>query len=144
MMETAIEKDVVFVGEETGGFIFPQFQPAFDGMFAIVKILEMMAKANTRFHKLVREIPQSFKIEEKVPCPWELKGKIMRGLIEDAKGEDVQLLDGIKIFKKNEWVIAYPSQDNAYFHVIGESPTRDKASILVNKYVDKIRNWQVR
>lgn len=144
MMETALEKDVVFVGEETGGFIFPQFQPAFDGMFAIVKILEMMAKANTKFHKLVREIPQSFKIEKTVPCPWELKGKIMRGLIEDAQDEDVQLLDGIKIFKKDEWVIAYPSQDNAYFHVIGESPTRDKALILVNKYVEKIKSWQAR
>ncbi|MBI5286567.1 MAG: nucleotidyltransferase, partial [Deltaproteobacteria bacterium] len=60
MMEAALDLEVVFVGEETGGFIFPQFQPAFDGMFATVKLLEMMAVKGMRLHRLTMEIPPGF------------------------------------------------------------------------------------
>ena len=42
-MEDAGEEGVAFVGEPSGGFIFPQFQPNFDGMYAIARILEMLA-----------------------------------------------------------------------------------------------------
>ncbi|MBI5892673.1 MAG: mannose-1-phosphate guanyltransferase [Deltaproteobacteria bacterium] len=142
MMETAMENNVAFVGEQTGGFIFPQFQPAFDGMFAIVKLLEMMAKKGIRLHGLTREIPPSFMVKERVSCSWEKKGMIMRNLMEDSKTKDVQLIDGIKIFFDKDWVVAYPSQDNAYFHIIAEASTKEKADEIAKTYVNKIEEWQ--
>ncbi|HXI09521.1 MAG TPA: nucleotidyltransferase, partial [Thermodesulfobacteriota bacterium] len=59
LMEAAAEDGMLFVGEQTGGFIFPQFQPNFDGMYAIAKTLEMLAKQKAKLHKLLREIPPS-------------------------------------------------------------------------------------
>ena len=142
MMDAAAENGVVFAGEQTGGFIFPAFQPVFDGMFAIVKLLEMMAKKGVRLHGLAREIPPSFMVKEKVSCSWEKKGMIMRNLMEDSQGKDVQLIDGIKIFFDKDWIVAYPSQDHAYFYLVSEASTKERAEEIIKTYVNKIEEWQ--
>ena len=142
LMEAATGKDVLFVGEDTGGFIFPGFQPVYDGMYAIVKILEMLAKEATPMHGLLREIPPSIMIKELVPCPWEQKGMIMRRLAEDSRGKKTTLIDGIKINFGRDWIIAYPSQTRSYFHIVAEASTEDKAKKLAARYVGKIKGWQ--
>lgn len=142
LAEAAADPDVVFAGEQTGGFIFPGFQPNFDGMFAIVKILEMLAYEKTKIHKLIREIPPSVIIKDKVPCSFEHKGRIMRQLAEDSSSKNTLLIDGIKISYKDDWIVAYPSQDKPYFHLVAEASTEDAARHLITKYADKIKNWR--
>ena len=144
LMAGASEADNIFVGEPTGGFIFPRFQPVFDGMYAIVKILEMLALEETSLHRLIREIPPSIILKERVPCAFELKGAVMRRLAEDSGGKDTILLDGIKIRFRDDWVAAYPSQDHPYFNVVAEASTRQRARRLIDEYTEKIRNWQKR
>ena len=142
IMEAAAAEGALFVGEETGGFIFPEFQPAFDGMFAVVKTLEMLATEGTLPHKLIREIPPSVMVRERVPCAWESKGMIMRRLAEDSRGKKTTLIDGIRINFGSDWLIAYPSQTSPCFHVVAEASTGDKAQELAARYTEKIRKWQ--
>lgn len=142
LMEAATEEGVVFVGEPTGGFIFPQFQPNFDGLYAITKIMEMLAKQDSKLHKLIREVPPSIILKDKVPCSFEDKGKIMRRLAEDSAGKKTLLLDGIKIHFGEDWIVAYPSQDRPYFHLVAEASTEDMAMEFVNEYTEKIKKWQ--
>lgn len=142
LMEAATEPDVLFVGEPTGGFMFPEFQPNFDGMYAIVKILEMLAASNTKLHRLLREIPPSIIKKEKVSCSFEHKGMIMRRLAEDSRGSEVALIDGIKIISGDDWIVAFPSQDQPYFHLVAEASTEESAAGLIIKYSEKIRKWQ--
>jgi len=144
IMEAATKDNVKFVGETTGGFIFPSFQPGFDGMFAVAKILEMLAKYGRKFHSLLREIPPSKMVKEKVPCPWEHKGTVMRRLAEESRGAATTLIDGIRIDFGDDWIIAYPSQTNSYFHVEAEASTEDKAREMVSLYSRKIKEWQAK
>ena len=138
----APEEGICFVGEPTGGYIFPQFEPCFDGMYAIVKILEMLAREGARLHGLIREIPPSVLLQDKVPCSFESKGQVMRRLAEDAGGKDTILIEGIRINFKDEWVAAYPSQDHPYFHIVAEASTGRAARSLIEKYAGKIKKWQ--
>jgi mannose-1-phosphate guanylyltransferase/phosphomannomutase len=142
LMEAANSEDILFVGETSGGYIFPEFHAAFDGMYALVKILEMLATHKVSLHKLLREIPPSIIIKERVSCPWENKGMVMRRLSELAKDKDTILLDGIKINFKNNWIAALPSQDEPYFNIIAEAGTEDAAKKLITKYSEKILKWQ--
>ncbi|MBI5560468.1 MAG: mannose-1-phosphate guanyltransferase [Deltaproteobacteria bacterium] len=142
LMEAAIRKDVLFVGEETGGFVFPDFQPVFDGMYAVAKILEMLAKEGRALHRLIKEIPPGIMVKERVPCAFEHKGMIMRRLAEDSRGKKTTLVDGIRINFGDDWIIAYPSQSHSYFHIVAEASTEDRAKGLVEKYTEKIRQWQ--
>jgi mannose-1-phosphate guanylyltransferase/phosphomannomutase len=139
---SAREKDVVFVGDLSGGFIFPEFQPAFDAMYAIGKILEMMAKEKQHLNRISREIPSFEVLHKKIPCPWDKKGQTMRCAIEDAKGKKAELIDGVKIHYKNSWVLILPDADEAYFHIWAESEDDGTARELLHEYAEKVRKWQ--
>ncbi len=140
LMETAAQGGVAFVGDAMGGFIFPQFQPAFDGMVATLKILEMMASQDIRLHQMIRSVPERFLLREQIPCPWESKGTIMRSLIEETKEENVELIDGIKIYWGKDWVLLYPDQDRPFFHIVAEGETSSRAEALLQQYREKVHS----
>jgi len=142
LTEAALGEDVVLVGEEQGGFIFPRFQPAFDGMAAVVRILEMMARLDVRLHQLTRAVPESHIVRLEVPCPNERKGTVMRRLMEATKGEDVELIEGVRVRRGDEWVAAIPDADRACFHVVAEAPDRDRARVLAEEFRDRIAGWR--
>jgi mannose-1-phosphate guanylyltransferase/phosphomannomutase len=142
LMEAATKDNILFVGEGSGGFIFPDFQPVYDGLYAVAKILEMLAKTGKHMHDLLREIPPSVMIKERIACSWEQKGMIMRKLAEDSRGKKTVMLDGIRISFGADWLIAYPSQSHSHFIVAAEASTEEKARGLVDVYSEKIRQWQ--
>ncbi|MBI5166384.1 MAG: mannose-1-phosphate guanyltransferase [candidate division NC10 bacterium] len=142
LMEAATQEGMIFVGDGVGGFVFPGFQPAFDGMLATLKILEMLAATEARLHQLLRSVPERFILKAQIPCPWEFKGTIMRRLIEDTQGEQVELIDGVKVFYGSDWVILYPDQDKPLFNVIAEAAERSRAEELLSRFKEKVRSWQ--
>ncbi len=142
MMETASAGAVQLIGEGKGGFIFPKFHPAMDAQAAIVKTLEFLAKAGEPLSRIRETVPTYRMVQEHVPCQWEMKGSIMRNLIEATKEERVELLDGIKIFRDGGWVIVVPDGDRPLFHVVAEAATDAQAKGLAGRYVDLIRTWQ--
>ena len=142
LTEAALGEDVVLVGEEQGGFIFPRFQPAFDGMAAVVRILEMMARLDVRLHQLTRAVPESHVARLEVPCPNERKGTVMRRLMEATKGEDVELIEGVRVRRPDEWVAAIPDADRACFHVVAEASDRERARALTEEFRDRISGWR--
>jgi mannose-1-phosphate guanylyltransferase/phosphomannomutase len=141
-MEQAGQRGMVFVGEERGGFIFPGFQAAFDGMLATVKLLEMMARTEARLHSLARSVPASHLVRDHVPCPNERKGTVMRRLLELTRDQVVELVDGVRIRLGDDWVAAIPDPDRALFHVIAEAGTRPRAEELAERYKSLIESWK--
>ena len=127
LTEAALAPDVAFVGEELGGLIFPTFHPAFDGMSAVVRVLEMMARLDVRLHQLTRAVPESHMVRLEVPCPDERKGAVMRRLIEATKHFKVELIEGVRVQMGEDWVAAIPDADRAIFHVVAEASDRDRA-----------------
>jgi mannose-1-phosphate guanylyltransferase/phosphomannomutase len=141
LMETAVREEVIFVGDDSGGYVFPGFQPAFDGMFAIVRLMEMLAGENRSLSDVLREIPPTVMLKKKIPCAWEHKGALMRMLADHAKGKPSQFVDGVKIFHGEDWALIYPSQDEAYFHLCVEAEDRREAGELAAGYVDLFSTW---
>ena len=142
LTEAALASDVALVGEEVGGLIFPSFHPAFDGMSAVVRILEMMARLDVRLHQLTRAVPESHVARLEVPCPDERKGAVMRRLIEATKGGDVELIEGVRVKMGEDWVAAIPDADRPIFHVIAEAGDRDRAQGLAQDFRDRITGWR--
>ncbi len=142
MMEAAAGGGIDMVGEGKGGFIFPKFHPALDAQYAVVKVLEFLAKADEPLSAALKAIPEYRMVREHVPCQWELKGVIMRHLIEATKESQVELLDGVKIVHDGAWAIVVPDGDRPIFHVNAEAPTEQEARRLTQHYADMIRSWQ--
>jgi mannose-1-phosphate guanylyltransferase/phosphomannomutase len=141
VMEAAAHDEMVFVGDAFGGFIFPRFQPAFDAMAGVLKILDMLAVSDLTLHQAIRNVPQRATAREQIPCPWEMKGTLMRTLIEATKDDQVELVDGVKVHFGADWAIVYPDQDKPFFHILAEASTRSRAEQIVGTYRDRVKEW---
>jgi mannose-1-phosphate guanylyltransferase/phosphomannomutase len=142
LMEAATQPDVALVGEPDGGFIFTKFAPFMDAMMSTAKLMEFIALEGKSISTYLKDFPKKIQITQKVPCSWELKGTIMRHLIEDTENENRELIDGVKISKNGSSVMILPDVDMALFHVTAEAESEKKAQDLVSSYVDKIKKWQ--
>lgn len=138
LMEMASTEGVGFVISRKGGFIFPEFQPAFDAMLAVAKILELMALTRSRLGGLFKEIPSSAIVRRNFPCPFSKKGQLLRCLIERTKDQGRrEMIDGLKIFFGRDWVQVIPDPNRELFHLNAEADTQERAEQLVSEY------WQV-
>jgi mannose-1-phosphate guanylyltransferase/phosphomannomutase len=119
----ASEPDVVFAGALGGGYVFPEFLPAYDAVAALCKLLELLAPVDTRLSELVSDLPASTVVHRQLPCPWGLKGTVMRMLTERLKGRKLDLTDGVKVLDKRGWAQLLPDPDEPLLHVYAEGET---------------------
>ncbi|MCS7152064.1 MAG: mannose-1-phosphate guanyltransferase [Endomicrobia bacterium] len=142
LREIARQPDVKFVADGIGGYIFPEFQPAFDGMFAIGKILELLAKQETKISRIKREIPDFNVIHTRVPCSWEKKGFVIRRLIEEHKECRMDLIDGVKLWVSNkDWILFLPDPDEAFIHIYIETQKEKDSYKLLSEFSSMLNSW---
>lgn len=134
MMEIRRQGNVDFVGGTRGGFIFPGFQTGSDAMLAAVKLLEMLAKTKDSIGAIGRKYNSYKQQTLSVPCPWSRKGTVMRQLITGTDGKERQLIDGVRIFEDDGWVLLSPDRTTAAFNIIAESNSSERTAELINQY----------
>ncbi|MGO8946838.1 MAG: sugar phosphate nucleotidyltransferase [Ktedonobacterales bacterium] len=142
LTSAATAPGTVLVGDGAGAFAFPEFHPAFDGMYALMKLLEALARFNTELSSVVNGLPPYHLIRTQVSCPWEYKGKVMRILSEQYRERREDPIDGVKIDLGEEWVLVLPDADRPLFHVLAESRSRDSAQALADKYARVVSGLQ--
>ena len=142
LMTAAGREGVVLVGDDIGGFVFPTFQPAFDGMLAIAKLLELLATFQLHLSEVVDDLPVYYMSRTTVACPWEHKGKVMRILSEQYRERRSKPIDGIKLDLGKEWVLILPDADRPLFQIIAESVSNDQAQALAEKYARVVSGLQ--
>jgi mannose-1-phosphate guanylyltransferase/phosphomannomutase len=137
------DPEIAFVGGTKGGFIFPKFLFAVDAMFSAVKIMELIAKSKTRIAELDARYPERyFLVKRNVACPRDLKGKMMRKIMEDTAGNYRILIDGVKIIYDNETsLLLLPDRERDIFHINAESRSKSRATRLVSEYEKKLTEW---
>jgi mannose-1-phosphate guanylyltransferase/phosphomannomutase len=123
LTRAAVVDNVVFAGSVGGGFVFPDFLPAYDGVASLCKLLELLAPVDKPLSALVASLPESTVVHREVRCPWSRKGTVMRVLTERMKGKKVETLDGIKVFEKRGWAQVLPDPDEPLVHVYAEGKT---------------------
>lgn len=138
MMEVSTRPGITMMGETLGGFIFPVFQPAFDAMFASVKLLELLSKTGIKLSEAAAEVPRINMLCKEVSCAPEMKGKVLRTVVDDVKDEEVDLTDGVKIFRGEDWVLILPDPARPIINIYAEAGNEKQAQKLVAEYVEKI------
>jgi len=139
LLAEAAGRPAVFAGASSGGYVFPDFLPAYDAVMSTCKVLEVLSHAGRPLSELAAGIPVSARIHDVVHCPWSRKGTVMRMLIEAVKGMEVDDLDGVKVFEEQGWVQAIPDPDEPYFHLWSEGATREDSELLETKYRETLR-----
>ncbi|MGZ4412051.1 MAG: sugar phosphate nucleotidyltransferase, partial [Gaiellaceae bacterium] len=134
LTKAAAGEGVVFAGASGGGYVFPEFLPAYDAAASLCKLLELLAPLGVPFSEVVAGVPRPTLIHRVVQCPWALKGAVMRGLNERYADADVDLTDGIKIFfDERGWVQVLPDQDEPLIHVYAEGDSGEESERLADE-----------
>jgi mannose-1-phosphate guanylyltransferase/phosphomannomutase len=127
LTKAAAQEGVIFAGAVGGGYVFPEFLPAYDAVASLCKLLELLAPVDKPLSALVAELPASTLVHRQIPCPWSLKGTVMRVVTERLRDRKVDLLDGIKVFDERGWAQVLPDPDEPLVHVYAEGRTEDES-----------------
>ncbi len=130
LTKAAAEDGVIFAGAVGGGYVFPEFLPAYDAGASLCKLLELLAPVRRPLSELVGELPASTLVHDLLPCPWALKGTVMRLLTERLRKRKLDLLDGIKVLDRRGWAQVLPDPDEPVVHIYAEGRTEEASREL--------------
>jgi mannose-1-phosphate guanylyltransferase/phosphomannomutase len=134
LTKAAAEENVVFAGAVGGGYVFPEFLPAYDAVASLCKLLELLAPVRRPLSDLVADLPASTLVHRQLHCPWALKGTVMRLLTERFRDQEVDLLDGIKVFDDRGWAHVLPDPDEPLVHIYAEGRTEEESQQLEGEF----------
>lgn len=139
LMAASTQERVGFAAGSDGAFILPGFLPAFDAAAALIKLLELLAKDGRRLSEVVEALPHVHLVHETIVTPWEQKGLVMRTLVEQASDRPVDLIDGVKVWYDDAWVLTLPDTDDPVTHIWAEGSSDAEARRLSQEYARRIR-----
>jgi len=133
------KEDLIAIGgEEAGGIGFKGYIPERDGTAAFLLILEMMAKENKNFNKLLSEFYKKYGrhyyTRSAIPVKSVKKSlsdmKLPKSLY-GKKIERINALDGIKLITKDSWLMFRKSGTEPIVRVYAESKSKKEGQNLV-------------
>jgi mannose-1-phosphate guanylyltransferase / phosphomannomutase len=134
LTKAAAGDGVIFAGAVGGGFVFPEFVPAYDAVASLCKLLELLAPVRKPVSELVAALPAPTLVHRQLPCAWGLKGVVMRVLTERLRDRELELMDGIKVYGERGWAQVLPDPDEPLVHIYAEGRTEEDSKALEAEY----------
>jgi mannose-1-phosphate guanylyltransferase/phosphomannomutase len=131
-------RELAFAGGAAYEMIFPEFQPAFDGLYAAAKVMELLAAERQPASRLVDQLPEWHMAGRTVPCPWDRKGSVMRALHDESRAGDIDTIDGIRIPQNGGWVLVLPDASEASVNIIAESTSDQSAAAAAEQMAARV------
>lgn len=139
--DPAHSKDFVFGGEGScGGVMIPLFNNTRDGIFAAVKICEILLNTGKKISELVNELPQYVSVRKKL----NVKGSDALVIIKKLEVYLIQekipferIDNDVKIHGEKEWTLIHPSNTEPIIRIITEAPSSRRAEELLDE-MDKL------
>jgi mannose-1-phosphate guanylyltransferase/phosphomannomutase len=140
VLRAAQHADTVVASDGGGGYCWPDFAVSFDAIFTTVRVLELLAQTGTSLGALRARIPPVSHRTAVEFCPWEVKGRVMRTMMEKHLKDRVDLTDGVKLFVEDGWVLVVPDADRPEYHVIASTLDPVHSERLVEEYSALVRS----
>ncbi|OUC15439.1 MAG: mannose-1-phosphate guanylyltransferase [Alkalinema sp. CACIAM 70d] len=137
--------NVVLGGSGDMGFIFPQLHPGFDAMFCIAKLIELLTMQERTLGEIRASCPRITHKTYTVRCPWGMKGSLMRHLVETHANDDLELIDGVKIFNNqhDSWVLVLPDASEPQIHICANGRDRAWVDETLREYRLQVQDFVI-
>ncbi|MGH9000616.1 MAG: sugar phosphate nucleotidyltransferase [Acidimicrobiia bacterium] len=132
-------KDVAFGGSREGGFVWPDFLPAFDAVATLARLLDLLAAVGRPLSSVTSGLPRVHIEHRMVATPWDRKGAVMRTVAEEAADGEVILVDGVKVVHPYGWALVLPDPEEPLTHVWAEADSDQAARARATEYAGRIR-----
>ncbi|NLV16361.1 MAG: nucleotidyltransferase [Syntrophomonadaceae bacterium] len=129
-----------FMQELVDGKEWNQLRLYTEGLYFVVRLLEMMAHLNHNLDSLLDNLPPFFYDKSELPISWEQKGRIIRRLAEDANNRSDQEVEGIRLWGDSGSSLILPDEDRPVCRIYSESFSQETAESLTEFCMETIRN----
>lgn len=141
MVNRMIEENAIFGGEISNHLYFPEVYGLDDGLFAGLKMLDIMSKKNMTLSQIYDSIKRypSTDIHE-IPCSDTIKFSIVEKIKDKFKGMGFNIvdIDGVKACGSSGWVLVRASNTLPQIKINAEGRTYEDAKKLHEMAVNSV------
>jgi len=140
--DAMLKENAIFAGEYSSHFYFRDMFNFDDGIFAGLKMAELLSASETKFSEMIDSLPKLFYRSDWIfDVPDRIKFQIIEKMKEDFKRSDMKFsdLDGIKVFFDDGWVVWRASNTQPQIKVYLEANTEKRFDELTRFAETKIK-----
>lgn len=138
-MEAAATGDYDLIGDGNGGFIFPRFSPFFDGMFALLRIMELTKLAQRTLSDVWDARTPYAMVEGTITFSSQHRARMIRRLHEELTADGMsKAWEGMVKVEGEQRLLIWPDPDNSGFQLYAQATTQAEAEALLTDYDAKI------
>ncbi len=129
------EEKAVLAGEVSGHLFFADKYFGYDdGIYALIRLLEVLSKSNTKLSDLVADLPLSYTTPEiRVDCPDDIKFAVVDRVKDILKKEyEIIDIDGVRAKFENGWGLVRASNTQPVLVFRFESWTEEGLTDIQN------------
>ena len=142
--EVILKEKVIFGGEESGGYGFPDFLPERDGLLSALYILEYMLLTEKPLSEIINEIMgeygSAYYKRVDMHADSRVKDKL-KSMVENPpdslgryKVSKILTIDGLKlIFPDDSWILFRASGTEPLIRIYAEAPTPEETEELIGE-----------
>lgn len=117
-------------------YILLAYLSTIDAVSMVSLILNLMAKTNNTLSELIEHVPKYYSKVKEIECPWEMKGKVLRSIIEKNDFGYLDLTEGVRINFPRGWVLVLPDLDKPVCSISAEGEDEE----YINNMIDTVTN----
>ncbi len=121
---------------------YPYLEQIYDPMITFLRVLKFLTIEDKPLYEIKESLPASNVTNTLIHCTIEEKAAVMRMLNIDADPEKTELIDGIKIYEDNAWVLILPDATQPIVHIYAEGETNKQRDEIIDKYTIKVRKFK--
>lgn len=134
------KQKAVIGGEGNGGIIYPELHYGRDAMVGIALFLSHLAKSGKNSSILRSSYPNYYMSKSKIELTNGIDlDKIIEGIKEKYKKQNLITIDGLKIEFENEWVHLRRSNTEPIIRIYTESQSQSTSDFLAKKIMEDIK-----
>lgn len=111
----------------------------YDGIWGVGSLIDFMVENSVTLYDIVSELPHFHLEKKEVKCDWRHKGRVIREIIEENKGREIELLEGVRINNENGWVLILPDGERPVCNIYAEGTSEEYAKELAAIFSDRIK-----
>ncbi len=142
--EALLKENAVLAGEISGHYYFGKEYYGFDdGVFAAVKMVELLSKTNLKLSELIEKLPKYYSSPEiRIPCPDEKKFRVVDVLREKFEKEGYKLItiDGVRVEFEDGWGLVRASNTEPALVLRFEAQTQKRLEEIKQHILKETRN----
>lgn len=131
---SVLDGRAVFAGSMSGGFIFGDFFPAYDGVLSTGMAARMLAKSGMTLAQVVAGLPTFSKVEVSIVCPANRKGAVMRTVTERAADLQPELTEGVRVRYSDGWALVLPHANDSIVTIWAEASSATAATARAEQW----------